>query len=461
MPTAAQRLAQFASQLAYEDIPPETLEAAKLHLLDTLGCGLAAHAVGLAGEGRGMMAAQGGREEASVIGLDESLPAASAAFANGMLAHGLDFDDTHSDSMTHVSAVVGPASLAAAEAGGASGRELVVALVAGSEIVTRIGMAVTGQFHSRGFHATAICGVFGGAAAVSRLGHASAETTTSALGIAGSFAGGLFVYLDEGTATKPMHPAWAAHGALLAADLAARGAEGPTTVLEGRFGLYHAFLDAEPGSIDLVGQLSDLGERWETPRIAYKPYPVCHFIHGSLGATESLLDAIHPEDIDAIEVTVPEPAVAIVLEPADTKTTPRTGYDGKFSLQFSTAAMLKTGKVDVSTFGAEALGDESVLDLARKVTYAVQDYSTWPVAFPGGVKITMRDGTVHEADQPHQLGAPENPMSRDQVLGKFRNNAALALDDADVERLEEGLLGLDDVTDVAAAIEPLRRARAT
>src|SRR6185312_2330520 len=134
-------------------------------------------------------------------------------------------------------------------------------------------------------HATAVCGVFGGAAAAARLAGASAEVTTSALGIAGSFAGGLFVFLDEGTATKPMHPAWAAHGAVFAAELAARGAEGPSAVLEGRFGLYHAFIDAEPGSIDLEEQLSDLGERWETPRIAYKPYPVCHFIHGSLGAT--------------------------------------------------------------------------------------------------------------------------------------------------------------------------------
>ena len=156
---------------------------------------------------------------------------------------------------------------------------------------------------------------------------------------------------------------------------------------------------------------------------------------------------------------MPEPAVAIVLEPADTKTTPRTSYDGKFSLQFTTAAMLKTGKVDVSTFGPGALGDESVLELARKVSYAVEDYATWPVAFPGGVKITMRDGSVHEADQPHQLGAPENPMSRDQVLAKFRNNASLTLDDADVERLETALLELDDLTDIAQAVEPLRRAR--
>src|SRR5581483_1317956 len=99
-----------------------------------------------------------------------------------------------------------------------------------------------------------------------------------------SMASGLFAYLDEGTATKPIHPAWAAHVGILAARLAAAGAEGPASVVEGRFGLYHALLGAARGEIDLDSQLADLGSRWETPRIAYKPFPVCHFMHGSLGA---------------------------------------------------------------------------------------------------------------------------------------------------------------------------------
>src|SRR5688500_3792835 len=106
MATAAQRFAKFALELDYDDIPPEVVDAAKHHLLDTVGCGLAAHALGTATEGRTAMAEQGGEMEASVIGLERRLPAASAAFANAMLCHGLDYDDTHSDSVSHVSAVV-------------------------------------------------------------------------------------------------------------------------------------------------------------------------------------------------------------------------------------------------------------------------------------------------------------------------------------------------------------------
>src|SRR5439155_978863 len=199
-----------------------------------------------------------------------------------------------------------------AEAQGATGEEALAAIVAGNEVTTRIGMAARSAFHARGFHPTAVCGIFGGTAAVCRLTGADVPTTASALGIAGSFAGGLFAYLADGTATKPMHPAWAAHGAVIASRLARLGAEGPPSVLEGKFGLYHAFVDRR---VDLEPQLRDLGERWETLRIAFKPYPACHFIHGSLGATGRLSAQLDSGEVDEVVVTVPEAAVSLVLEP--------------------------------------------------------------------------------------------------------------------------------------------------
>jgi 2-methylcitrate dehydratase PrpD len=440
--TAAERFATWALELELEAVPPPIVEAAKLHRLDVVGCGLAAHGLDVATEGRSTMAELGGEPEASVIGLDTRLPAANAAFANAMLCHGLDFDDTHSDSVSHVSTVVVPAALALAEARGASGRELLTAVIAGNEIVTRIGMAKPGAFHERGFHPTAICGIFGATAAAARLGEFSAGEAASALGIAGSMASGLFAYLDDATATKPIHPAWAAHGALLAARLVAHGAEGPPGVLEGRFGVFHAFLDTR---IDLEPQLADLGERWETPRIAFKAYPACHFIHGSLGATATLCDGVDAGEIEEVVVTVPEAGVSLVLEPAATKVAPRNDYEGKFSLQYSTAAMLVHGRVGLATYTPEALADPRVLDLARKVRYETKEYASYPAAFPGGVRILLRDGRTLEADLPHQLGAPGNPMSPQQVREKFRENAALA--GGGFDRLEE-ILALEEVADV-------------
>ncbi len=447
MATAAQRFAQFALELELDAVPDEVVEAAKLHVLDVIGCGLAAHGLGIAGEGRATMSELGGEAEAAVIGLDARLPAPNAAFANAMLCHGLDFDDTHSDSVSHVSTVVVPAAAALAEACGASGRELLTAIIAGNETVTRIGMAAPGAFHQRGFHPTAICGIFGATAAAARLGELAAAGATSALGMAGSMASGLFAYLDDGTATKPIHPAWAAHGALLATRLAAHGAEGPPGVLEGRFGVFHAFVDTR---IDLEPQLADLGSRWETPRIAYKAFPACHFIHGSLGATATLCEGLDPNVIEDVVVTVPEPGVSLVLEPAESKVAPRSDYEGKFSLQFSTAAMLVHGRVGLTTYTPEVLSDARVLELARKVRYETKEYPSYPAAFPGGVRIRMRDGRSLEADFPHQLGAPENPMSAEQVREKFRENAELALASSARAELEARVLGLDEQEDLRA-----------
>ncbi len=455
--TAAQRFIEFTTGLRAEDVPSEVAEAAKLHLLDTIGCGLAAHALGVATEGRATMVELGGEPQATVIGLDHALPAASAAFANAMLCHGLDFDDTHSDSVSHVSTVTCPASLAVGEAESASGRDVLTAIVAANEVVTRIGMAASGQFHKRGFHPTAICGIFGATAAAARLGGLDAETATRAFGLAGSMASGLFAYLEDGTATKPLHPAWAAHGALLAARLAAHGGEGPASILEGKFGLYHAFLGAERDEIDIDAQIADLGSRWETPRIAYKPYPACHFMHGSLGATAEAVGGrtFSVDEIDEVVVTVPAAGVSLVLEPAESKVAPRSEYEGKFSLQYSTAAMLARGHVGVSDYTGEAIGDPAVLSIARKVRYEAKDYPSYPQAFPGGVRIRLAGGQLLEADFPYQKGGPENPLSAEEVRAKFRGNATLALSAASVEALEEALLTLDEQPGVAEALAPL------
>src|SRR5581483_4265821 len=243
---------------------------------------------------------------------------------------------------------------------------------------------------------TAICGIFGATCAAARLTGLDTATTASALGIAGSMASCLFAYLEDGTATKPIHPAWAAHGGILAARLAALGAEGPASVIEGKFGLYHAFLGAERGEIDIDSQLADLGSRWETPRIAYKPFPVCHFMHGSLGAAADATAGrtLRPEEIADVVVTVPAAGVALVLEPAEQQQRPRSDYEGKFSLQYSVASMLVRGHVGVSDFTDEAIADAAVLAVASKVRYETPDYPSYPQAFPGGVRVTLTDGST-------------------------------------------------------------------
>ena len=273
-------------------------------------------------------------------------------------------------------------------------------------------------------------------------------------------ASGLFEYLADGSATKPLHPGWAAQGGIQAARLAQRGLTGPSTVFEGRFGLYSAFVGPAETSLEL--QLGDLGERWETPNIALKPYPACHYSHASLDAVRSLMtreDIGAPDVVEAVAL-VPADAVAFVLEPAIAKLRPRSDYEAKFSLQFSIAAMLLDGRVGVDTYSVARINDPSILELARRVSYEVKEYSTYPEAFPGGVRLTTKDGRRVEAELEHQRGGHANPMADEDVRQKFVDNATLALGEDAVRALEAAIMRLDQQSDLHAAFAPMQRASA-
>ena len=450
-------MSRFAVDLRLEGVPGTVVAAAKLHFLDTIGCGLAARAIGAGCEALDLVGEQGGRPEATAIGHAELLPAPSAALANGMLCHALDYDDTHTASGMHVSVTVVAAALAAAEAASASGNDFVTAFIAGAETAIRVGMGAPLEFHRRGFHPTSVCGIFGATVAAGRLLGFGADQLSNALGIAGSMASGLFEYLGDGSATKPLHPGWAAQAGIQAARLAKRGVTGPRTVLEGRFGLYSAFVGNPKHGLD--AQLSDLGVRWETPNVAFKPYPACHFSHASIDAVREIIGArqLRAEDVAQVVASVPADAVAFVLEPTASKLRPRTPYEAKFSLQFSIAALLVDGAVGVDTFTERRIGDPALLEVARKVSYEVKPYATYPAAFPGGARITTVDGKVYEADLPHQRGSSGNPMQDQDIRRKFRANAKLALGDDGAQRLESALIALDLDTVVAE----LRRAALT
>jgi 2-methylcitrate dehydratase PrpD len=460
MPTAAERLAAFAAALRPEDVPPAVLDAAALHLLDALGCGLAAHGVGVGGEARAAVLEDGTSGPSTVIGVAHGLPPAEAALANGALCHALDFDDTDAGALVHVSVVVGPAALALAEAREASGADLLAAFVAGTEVTARLGRAASGAFHARGLHATAICGVHGAAAAAARLLGLDAAATVHALGIAGSLGSGLLEFLEDGSATKRLHPGWAAHAGLHAARLAARGATGPATVYEGRFGVFRALADR--AQTDLEAQLATLERTWLTPASDVKAFPACHYVHGALGAAAQVLEdgPLDPGAVEDVLVFLPGGALPIVAEPAEAKRRPRSDYEAKFSVQYAVAAMLVHGRADVRTFAQPAIADPDVLALAARVRHEEKAYATYPGAFPGGVEVRLRDGRVLRAELEHQPGGAAHPLPPEAIREKFARNAALVLAPERAAELEEAVLGLLERRSVAGALAALGAASA-
>jgi 2-methylcitrate dehydratase PrpD len=450
MATQAQQLAVFAERLKFEDIPPQVITRVKLHLLDILGIGLAASGMEYARLVVETVRAWGGQPQSTVLRYGDRLPAPSAVLANGSFTHGLDFDDTHAESITHASTCIVPPALAVGEALNANGKALLTAVVVGYEVITRLGAAAPGAFHHHGYHATPICGTFAAGMVAGKLMRLSPQALTHTLGVCGSQAAGLQAFLDDGSWTKRLHPGWAAHSGIVAAQLAARGFQGPRTVLEGRFGLYATHV----GSAAFAPQrlTRGLGQEWEAVRIAFKPYPVCHFSHASMDAALALRHKyqFQPEEVVSGEVLVPEAIVPVVCEPLADKQAPATTYGALFSLPFCVASNLVYGHARLDSFTETALRDQTVLALAAKVGYRVEPWPEFPQTFPGGLRLTLRNGRTIEWREAINRGHPDNPMPAAEVEEKFRDNARRALPAERVTAVITAVTHLEELPRVTA-----------
>ena len=448
MKPAARRLAEWAQGLAARDMPTTVMSNAALRVLDTIGCALAGSHEEHAPAMLGLVSRWKGSGDSTIWGSSHTAAPPQAALVNGALAHGLDFDDTHADSVCHVSAVLTPTVLAMAESEKLSGRDALTAFVAGSEGMIRLGMAAPGRFHARGWHATAVCGVFGAALAAGKCLSLDAERLSAALGIAASMASGVMEFLEDGSWVKRMHPGWAAQSGIQAAVLAEGGFTGPATALEGRLGFYRAALGDIP---DVAKHLESLGDDWEMLRTSFKLYPCCHLNHAYLDAVARLRrEGLYAEQVDEVECLVPAGEVPIVCEPVEAKRRPRTPYDAKFSLPFCVAAALSDPRVGIGAFTEKSIRDPQLLALADRVTFSVDPASRYPEAFPGWVKVRLRDGGVLEAREESQRGGPDRPIAPDEVIAKFRNNASRLLSPDRVAGLEQAVLDLERAADVRA-----------
>jgi len=440
--TAATTLAGFCTGLDFSSLPAEVVHAAKRHVLDTLGVALAAADVGAGSPVVEAVRAWAGAREASVLGHDFGAPAPHAALANGTLAHALDFDDTHPESIVHPSAFVVPAALAVGEESEADGRTFLVACVAGYEVSTRIGAAAPGRFHARGLHTTGLCGTFGAATVAGVLWGLTPTQLTNALGVAGSQSSGLFAYLADGSETKRFHAGWAAQAGVIAADLARRGFTGPASIFEGPHGVFDAFLAGEahdPGRL-----VRGLGSEWETTRIAIKPYPACHFVHAFMDGAARL--GVRAGDIDEITCAIAGPAIGIVCEPRDERLRPASTYAAQFSLPFAVASAIVGGREGLDLFGDEARADKRVLSLAERVRHEVDD--SLPT-FGGRVTIMLRDGRVRVADEPVNRGHPNRPLSDEDVTAKFVSNARRRLDNGAAQKVADVVWRLEEIDSIA------------
>ena len=431
----AGRIADFALQTLTDGVPDDVLTAARLHLLDAVGVGMAASTV--ADNATWSRAATPG--DASLLG-GGTAEAGAAAMINGALVHALEYDDTHIGSVVHGSAFAAPLALAVAQLCDATGRDLIRAYITAWEVAIRIGLAGPGAFQAKGFQVTSIGGAIGAAAAASQILGLDRQQTISAIGIAGGQASGTLAFLADGAMSKALNPGWAARTGIEAARLAAAGMTGPESVLESRFGVMNAFGN---GSDDLGRHLADLGDYWFLTEAAFKLYPCCHYIHPFLEAVEQVMaKGIAAENIVNLTAFVPPPAAPLVCEPWERRQEPATGYDGKWGLAFCMALMFVQGRVDVASF--ETPPPEDVVMLARKMVWQPMRDHGFPARFAARIEIDTGQGVV-AAEVTQVRGAPDRPVDPADIVAKFTGNARRRLDGTRVQQLMDIILNIDTI----------------
>jgi 2-methylcitrate dehydratase PrpD len=458
--TYSERLAEFVSSVSIADLPAATVDSAVTLIRDYVGLALAGHSAHSARIVYELVAEDGGRPDATVIGTDTRLPVRSAITANGAFAESLEYGDTHrvpsgtKSTGIHAGLCVIPAALAIAEATHATGADLIVGTVLGLEVAIRIARVVPMYFTARGYHVTSICSGFGASATVGSILGLDADRQANAIGMCLSFASGTMEFNSNGSWVKQLHVGWQATAGLYAAQLAARGFTGPRTVFEGKAGLFRTFLPERPGDMDAL--VRDLGSVWETDAVLPRAYPLGNISAPFIDAVLEIQRAhgVRAEDIAAIECEVAPHAIDLVCEPMSLKRHPTTPYGAKNSLPYVVALALLYQSIGVEDFTDEKYPDPRAIDLAQRVSYIANEKRFLD---SGHVTMTMNDGTVYEHETPYKKGSLQNPLTRDELDVKFRRNASLAATAAEVATLDETLGKLRDMDDVARELAPALR----
>jgi 2-methylcitrate dehydratase PrpD len=446
------------SALSLEQIPREVVDRAHHLILDAVGIAFASGRFDFAKRTLEAMRSLGdGPGEGVVIGFPDRLGFRDAAIANGVLVHGLDFDDTHLGGVVHASASLVPTLLAVGARQRSSGAEAMAAYIGGVEVMARLGAVAKGGFHQVGFHPTGLIGAFACALAAGKLMRLDEKELAAAQGIVLSTASGSLEFLEDGAWNKRLHPGWAAAAGITAAGLAQHGFVGATNVYEGRFGLYASHLQERFDRDALAAATAALCERWELMDVAVKPFPACHFIHACADAAIALRrDAdIDHRSIRRIRALVPAETVQTVCEPVANKRRPKNAYDAQFSIPFIVASALRRGRFGLEDLTDEALADRDTLALADRVDYEIDPASGFPRYYSGELILERGDGRVLRHREACNRGCGDRPLGEAEILAKFVGNCRGTAAEARADALADRLLSLRQAADLREAAAQL------
>jgi 2-methylcitrate dehydratase PrpD len=440
-------LSEFASKTRIADINAEAVAATKRHILDCAGVGLAATVEPAGRIVLDVTREQGGTPQARVYGTNLRTSTIAAAWANGSLSHLLDYDDT---GFSHPTACILPAALAMAEEASATGADLVAAVCVGLEVFER--MSLSGRQHEpelrrRGFHPTSLYGCAAAAAAAGNIVRLNPGQMAVAIGLAAANAGGLTQHF--GTWGKGIHAGNAARAGVTSVLLARKDYFADPDGIDGDYGFFSAFHGR--GNYTVAGVEHRLGTHWSIvdPGLTIKRYPCCGGNLRALDAARAIIEehGIKVADVARLEVDVHPDLLCTVRFHKPTQ-----GFRGKFSLDYVLAAMLLDGRVDLDSFSDEYCNSARMRTSIDKVQ--INAHAEWPndevSRRKAPVTIAMKDGRKFTKTVEKVRGSPGNPMTREELLGKYRGCASRVLNS---ERLERSIAALENLDKVPTAKE--------
>ena len=445
----SKKLAGYMTSLAYDELPDEVVQFAKLCILDYFGSAIAGRDKAPIQMIAAFSEEMGGNEQATAV-TGGKTSVMNAALVNGAASHMVELDDIHKGSIIHAATVVIPAAMAIAEWKRRSGKDVIAAVVAGYEVCYRIGEAVSPS-HYYYWHNTATCGTFGAAAAAAKLLNATEEQTVHALGHAGTQAAGLWEFIVDGAMTKQLHPGKAAMNGVISALLAVKNFTGAKKILEGNRGFFRAMSEQFYAS----KVTEQLGKEHKIVENSFKIYASCRHTHPVMDEMIELAKTryFRQSDIDHIVVQTYQAALDITDNDE-----PKTVYEAKFSLQFCTALALLRGKGGLDDFNEETLWDHDIRALMKRVKLMVDRSmdAAYPNKWGASIAVHLINGETLAGKTDFPKGDPEKPVAPDELIDKF-HRLAKHMPDAAREQLANGILALEQLPNVQGLLNALHQ----
>jgi 2-methylcitrate dehydratase PrpD len=448
-PPVTDTLARFVAETDFANLSEKVLTNAKMHILDTLGAALVGATTDTAAIAFDYCKRLGHSDESTIWGTNQKSSAPMAAFANGLLGHAIDFDDW--DAFIHAghpTCMVAAAALSLGEAIGSSGKDLLKAYALGIEILTKIA-ANAPNVQDRGFHSTPVLGSIGAAIACASLMRLDPEKIKAALGIAASGAGG--IHRQQGSMVKPFHAANAARNGVEAGLLAEKGFTADAAIIEAPRGFCDTFFG--PGTCNYEKMITDLGQPYflESPGLGLKLHPCSapQFLAADAALDLKSEHTIHFSDVAKMEVSIPPMRYQRHYHPEV-----KTGLRGKFAINYVVALAFLDGKLEIDTFTDAKANEPEVQNALSKVKVIVDDTIPEPGPYCP-VSVELKDGRRFTYTARIAKGHPQNPMTEEEVLNKFRSNAKSVISEEQSAELVQDVQHLETIGNVRKLIELL------